>query len=83
MYSGYFYFGEYISQGILRVEGNCSIVSMQDLIDTGLFSLRPEFESFETRPATWANEVIKLRQVFYPSFIRVPLLLPCIYYWSE
>ncbi len=56
------YFGEFLSQGALRIEGHCSIVSMQDILDAGLFRLRPEFEGFETRPPTWANEVVRLRR---------------------
>ena len=57
------YFGEFLSQGVLRIKGNCSIVSMQDIIDTGLMQLRPEFEGFEKRPATWAKAVVNLRRL--------------------
>lgn len=57
------YFGEFLSQGVLRIEGNCSIVSMQDIIDIGLIQLRPEFEGFETQPPKWANKVVMLRQM--------------------
>lgn len=62
-YSGSFYFGEYISQGALKIEGSCGIVSMQDIVDAGL--LRPEFEDSVTKKPTWANRVIALRQTFY------------------
>lgn len=64
-YSGSFYFGEYISQGALKIAGNCSIVSMQDIVDAGPFLLRPEFGEFAIKKAAWANEVIALRQTFY------------------
>ncbi|KAH7021756.1 hypothetical protein B0J12DRAFT_391648 [Macrophomina phaseolina] len=66
-----FYFGEYLSQGALKIEGKCEIVSTQEIIDHGLFHLQPEFEKAamwepipNTRPP-WANEVIRLREVFY------------------
>lgn len=57
------YFGEYLSQGALYIAEHCSIVTMQDIVDAGVFQLRPEFEDFETRPAVWASEVVRLRQL--------------------
>jgi hypothetical protein len=36
---GDYYFGEYLTQGSLDIEGHCCQVSMQQLIDTGLFKL--------------------------------------------
>ncbi|KYG42416.1 hypothetical protein M433DRAFT_26903 [Acidomyces richmondensis BFW] len=56
------YYGEFLSQGELRIEGHCSIVSIEDIINVGLMRLRPEFEGFETRKPAWANEVVRLRQ---------------------
>jgi len=70
---GQHYFGEFLSQGVLRIEGNCSIVSMQDIVDTGLMQLRPEFKGFETRPATWANEVVNLRRMDNDSSGILPI----------
>lgn len=64
-YSGYFNFGEYVSQGALYIKDNCSIVSMEDIVCAGLFTLRSEFESSESKPKSWANEVISLREALY------------------
>ncbi|KAL8901358.1 MAG: hypothetical protein Q9207_005237 [Kuettlingeria erythrocarpa] len=66
LYTGSFYFGEYLSQGALKVEGNCSIVSAQDMIEQGLLRLQTEFEnSYLAEKPKWANEVIRLREPFY------------------
>ena len=70
---GRHYFGEFLSQGVVRIEGNCSIVSIQDIIDTGLMQLRPEFEGFETRPATWANQVVNLRRMDTNGSVVLPI----------
>src|ERR1700722_578744 len=42
-FTGSFYFGEYLSQGALRIEGKCRIVSAQEIMDQRLSSLQPEF----------------------------------------
>ena len=59
-----YYFGEYLSQGTLQIENHCVIVSIQRIFDAGLYSLQPGFKGFETRYASWANEVIRLRKMF-------------------
>lgn len=69
VWSGYFYFGEYLSQGALRIEGQCEIVSAHKIIDAGLYDLLPEFREFaqwerQERPPL-ANPVIQLRESFY------------------
>lgn len=69
--SGYFYFREYLSQGALRIEGRCEIVSTQAFIDKGLYVLLPDFKSFvewtpNPRPP-WAIPVIRLREKFYKN----------------
>ncbi|KAK0301873.1 hypothetical protein LTR82_018086, partial [Friedmanniomyces endolithicus] len=60
-----YYFGEYLSQGALRTAGKCRSVSVQDLIDRGLISLRPEYQETlrETAPG-WAKPVVRARQTF-------------------
>lgn len=68
--SSYFYFGEYLSQGALKVEGRCRMVSAQNIVDGGLYTIRKEFRDFadwkqEPRSARWANVVIKTREVFH------------------
>lgn len=57
---GSYYFGEYLSQGALKIEDKCQIVSAQEIIDQGLFSLHPELG----KPG-WANEVVLLCEGFY------------------
>lgn len=66
---GSYYFGEYLSQGALKIADKCEIVSAQKMIDTGLYDLQPEFQKFarwtpEPQPP-WANPVIELREGFY------------------
>lgn len=62
-----YYFGEYLSQGALKIEGCCSIVSMQQIIHDGLGYLRPEFGTAEAFNGEWANKVVALREAFYNS----------------
>lgn len=66
---GVFYFGEYLSQGALKIEGKCQIVSAQAMIDQGLYDLQPKFREFaawpKARPPPWANPVLELREEFY------------------
>lgn len=60
-----YYFGEYVSQGALNVEGKCRIVSARSMLDSGLFAVQPKFGKFEGWPTPlWANEVIRLRNNF-------------------
>ncbi|KZL65383.1 hypothetical protein CT0861_00672 [Colletotrichum tofieldiae] len=63
--SGHFYFGEYLSQGALRIKENCEVVSSRALIDRGLYDLLPELKSFAhwkpQRTPQWANPVVELR----------------------
>ncbi|KAF5975166.1 hypothetical protein FBULB1_7522 [Fusarium bulbicola] len=58
---GSMYFGEYLSQGRLDIQGRCSQVSMQRLIDTGLFTLCPLSINDGTR---WAIPVCDIRNNF-------------------
>jgi len=51
------YFGEYLTQGYLEIEGHCCQVSMQQLIDTGLFKLCT-FSDWDN----WANPVVDIRR---------------------
>ncbi|SMR54502.1 unnamed protein product [Zymoseptoria tritici ST99CH_1E4] len=59
---GIYYYGEYLSQGSIKIEGKCKIVSAQAMLDCGLASLwasfDPEFEG-ENR---WAKAVVQIRQ---------------------
>ncbi|KAF3074235.1 hypothetical protein CFAM422_003438 [Trichoderma lentiforme] len=63
-----YYFGEYLSQGALKIEGHCQIVSAQKIIDRGLYNIRSEFKQFAIWPpkeARWAYTVIEMRESFY------------------
>lgn len=72
---GSYYFGEYLSQGALHVDGNCSLVSAQDIVDQGLFRLQPEFEkSSLAKKPEWAEEVIRLREPFYKDIAQLHLV---------
>lgn len=48
-FSGYYYFGEYLSQGDLKIELKCQIVPARDIILCGLYDIRPEFAKFENQ----------------------------------
>ena len=62
------YFGEYLSQGALKIEGKCQIVSAQAMIDKGLYDLQPEFSEFARWPIEnlppWVKPVLQLRGEF-------------------
>ena len=65
-YVGSFYFGEYLSQGALKIEGHCKVVTIQKLVQAGLTRLRPELPIFNNVKEHWANKVIAMRQTFSP-----------------
>ncbi|QKD59147.2 uncharacterized protein FOBCDRAFT_243140 [Fusarium oxysporum Fo47] len=58
---GQFYFGEYLSQGRLDIKGNCVQISMQQLIDGGLFtSICPALNQPQNW-SSWAEATSNLR----------------------
>ena len=57
------YFGEYLTQGRLHIDGKCSQTSMQRLIDLGLFTLCPPLEDDEPSKK-WAKAVLEIRNGF-------------------
>ncbi|MBE3047146.1 hypothetical protein IMZ48_32410 [Candidatus Bathyarchaeota archaeon] len=61
--SGRYYFGEYLSQGDLGLEGRCAQTSMTKLKRFRLFDLQPGFEDQEGW-TLWAKRVIALRKPF-------------------
>ena len=70
-FTGSYYFGEYLSQGPLKVENKCRLVSAQAMIDGGLFNLEPKFkESVSAQKPEWANKVIEFREAFYQSTLK-------------
>ncbi|KAK3614236.1 hypothetical protein LTR56_027382, partial [Elasticomyces elasticus] len=58
------YFGEYLSQGSLRISGKCSSVSAQTMIDRGLFDLHLVFaEAYKGMyPGAWVVPVRTARK---------------------
>ena len=70
------YFGEYLSQGALKIEGKCQIVSAQAMIDQGLCNLRYPFEDFAhwqlCQKPPWASEVVSLRKELF--WIESPVI---------
>jgi len=69
-----YYFGEYLSQGSLKIEAKCGIVSAQAMIDRGLFNTLPSLQDFSMWEVTdrppWANEVIRLRRIYNGTTAR-------------
>lgn len=62
--SGGFYFGEYLSQGALRVHNKICSITIASLLDYNILALQPELGS---NAEEWANEVIRLREPFYKN----------------
>lgn len=61
--AGKHYYGEYLSQGALGVEGKCQSASVQDMLDRGLLSLRLEFrDAFRNGSYGWAKAVDRSRE---------------------
>lgn len=62
---GGYYFGEYLSQGRLKVEGECRIISAEAMIELGLLSLQAEFRgAYHNERCGWVNEVRRVRNTF-------------------
>ncbi|KAJ5636266.1 uncharacterized protein N7484_009579 [Penicillium longicatenatum] len=59
-----YYFGEYFSQGALKIEGKCGSATAREIIDNGLFYLRAEFIDSLNDEKKWAKRVLELRQCF-------------------
>lgn len=62
-----YYFGEYLTQGQLNIEGTCASVPLQQLIDLGLFELHPGLAN-EDRWHLLARRVVDLRT----GFVKLP-----------
>ncbi|EJT74644.1 hypothetical protein GGTG_08484 [Gaeumannomyces tritici R3-111a-1] len=60
---GRLYFGEYLSQGALRIGGRSTVVSAQDMVDRGLLDLMPELDENRDREGKlrWARWVLDRR----------------------
>ena len=62
---GAYYFGEYLSQGSLRIEDKCQIVTAASIVRAGLSSLVPEPSQLG-----WAKLVLRHRDLFYSGSPR-------------
>ena len=58
-----YYNGEYLSQGAVNHSGRSCMMSLERLIDAGLFQLYPEFEDADGRKK-WTERVRELRQIW-------------------
>ncbi|KAI1111765.1 hypothetical protein F5Y14DRAFT_423999 [Nemania sp. NC0429] len=56
-----YYNGEHFSQGSLSILGRSCVVSLEALINDGLYQLYPDFKEPDGR-ALWANRVLELRE---------------------
>ena len=56
-----FYFGEYLSQGYLDVEGRCGQTTMDKIISMGLFDLQPAFADKSGWPYL-GKSILKIRE---------------------
>lgn len=73
-----FYFGEYLSQGSLKIEGKCQRISAATLFENdALYRLQPEFGAISNRPpgekAVWVQEVNRIRDALYQQQGRLSM----------
>ncbi|KAJ9365395.1 hypothetical protein C8Q69DRAFT_528711 [Paecilomyces variotii] len=74
-----YYFGEYLSQGSLKIEGKYQMISAKSLFDANrLCRLQPEFGDIysllaEKKEPKWAKEVRRLRGIVWSAAKSVPL----------
>lgn len=75
------YFGEYLSQGSLKIGGKCETISAQSLFESNrLRRLQPHFLELHDLPSNngrpvWVQEVIRLRETIWrPTDIRTSSL---------
>ena len=59
-----YYFGEYLSQGALKIEACCSVVSAQEMLDAGLLDLRGEFRASRRFNLGLDERMKHLRKIF-------------------
>lgn len=62
-----YYFGEYLSQGALKIEGSFSVVSAQEILDAGLLDLRGEFRASRRFNLGLDERMKHLRKIFAQS----------------
>ncbi|KAL2811981.1 hypothetical protein BJX63DRAFT_397821 [Aspergillus granulosus] len=65
-----YYFGEYLTQGPLNIQGRCVFASVQQMINLGLFGLQPGLAD-EEQWQCWPKRVLDYRRLFLAQK-RVP-----------
>ncbi|KAI0537953.1 hypothetical protein GGR58DRAFT_324287 [Xylaria digitata] len=66
--AGFYYFGEYLSQGQMKINGRSCIVSCDKMVNHHLFTLVLDFRiELSANPPRWAQPVVELREPFYCS----------------
>lgn len=58
-----YYNGEFLSQGAVSIADRSCVISLEDLIQAGLFELYPEFGDVEGGKK-WAKRALQLRQIW-------------------
>jgi hypothetical protein len=71
-HTGPYHSGEYLSQGALHVEGRCSTVSLADITDAGLYTLRRELSLPTRKSGIVARSLLQLREDFHKPSSRCP-----------
>ncbi|KAE8327017.1 hypothetical protein BDV39DRAFT_176107 [Aspergillus sergii] len=73
------YFGEYLSQGSLKIEGKCEVICAQSLFENDrLRRLQPHFREFQNFPFNkgrpiWPQEVLRLREsIWQTADLQIP-----------
>lgn len=67
------YFGEYLSQGSLKIANKCQVISAESLFENDrLRGLQPHFADLQSSAPSnakveWAREVVRLRGVIWPE----------------
>ncbi|KAL8377636.1 hypothetical protein RB595_008365 [Gaeumannomyces hyphopodioides] len=67
------YFGEFLSQGALRIDGGSCVVSVADMVDRGLLRLLPELDTYDDE-LQWANWMKYERRKWEGPTRSLPLL---------
>lgn len=76
---GKYYFGEYLSQGSLKIENKCHVIPAQVLFEQDrLRRLQPQFAELRRYPKSgkpgWANKVLDYRSAIWPLAETLPVL---------
>ncbi|CAH0054389.1 unnamed protein product [Clonostachys solani] len=70
------YNGEFLSQGSLKIQDRCQVVTLQQLISNGLFDLQPKFIAYldwrREEKTPWSTVILDYRSLFTPDFQADP-----------